>query len=230
MGVASYRVVRAGELESRAPRFATQGEAEVYRRHLASLDPPVETVQSEAAEAATHLIEDGLMRRLGADGSLPEVVARSVNPEAPADFYDLALEHRVAELAEEGTHAVACARHGQDGLTVVVAPGDSTTPWSVEFLFDPRQWNAAQFTVDVGSGFMAAPGMTPDAKPGYVIWEVEEARAAIVFRDPDRSELGATIESLDGYLPETDGQLFADDLADLAQLVAEIATGWRDYS
>lgn len=230
MEIGSHRVVRGRELESRAPRFATRAEAEVYRRHLASLKPPIETVQSETAEPATHLIEDGLMRRLGADGSLPEVVVRSVNPEAPADFYELALEHRVAELAEEGTHAVACAQRGQDSLTVVVAPGDSTTPWSVEFLLHPRQWNAARFTVDVGSGFMAAPGMTPDAKPGYVMWDVEEERAAIVFRDPDRSEFGGTIESVDGYLPDTDGVLFADDFADLAQLLAEIATGWRDYS
>lgn len=228
MEVTSHRVVRAGELETSAPRFATQSEADVYRRHLALLEPPVETVQSVAAEAATHAIQDGLMRRLEASESLPEVVVQSASPEAPADFYDLALGLRVAELAEEGTRATAWARHDADGLTVTVAPGDSTSPWSVEFLFDRREWNAARFTVDVGSGFMAAPGMTPDPKPGFVMWDVDEQRVAIIVRDPDRAELRASTSAFDGYLPDTDRQLFADDLADLAQVVAEIATGWRE--
>ena len=56
--------------------------------------------------------------------------------------------------------------------------------------------------------------MTPDAKPGYVMWDVEEEQVAIVFRDPDRSELGATTEAFDGFLPETGGRLFADDVGD----------------
>ena len=141
MEVSTYRVVRAGEPEAEAPRFVTDGEAEIYRRHLASLDAPVETVRSEAADAATHFIEDGLMRRIGVNGNIPEVVVPSANPDAP-EGYDLALEYRVAELAEEGTHAIACSRHDRDGLTVVLAPGDSTTPWSVQFLFDQRHWNA----------------------------------------------------------------------------------------
>jgi hypothetical protein len=133
------------------------------------------------------------------------------------------------ELAEEGIHAVSWARAGDGGIAVALAPGDSATPWSVTFTYGA--WDeAAFFTVDVGAGFMSAPGMTPDAKPGYVMWDTAESRVAIVYRDPDRSVVDSETDGeFDGFLPEGATRFYANDVADLAQLIAELAIGWRDF-
>lgn len=138
------------------------------------------------------------------------------------------LQDALLRLAERGEHAVAEGRGPWPSdllaFRIALVPGDSQTVWRVDLkILGP---DSAAFEVDIGTGFLAAPGMPPDPKPGFAMWDPDSGSLGVAYRDPDRAGVGAAIlENVD--LPAIDDALSVDQVGDLALLFAEVAIGWR---
>lgn len=228
----SYRVAVGAEDPASAPRFATEAEADVYAAHTRRRGA-IQVRVEPATGPATHLVDElsRLLRRDRPNG-IPQLIALASMPDSALD-YDYALEEQLYEVAESGRHAVIATAAAPGPATeelevgLAVVPGDSATVWYVSLRYTGVE-NAARFIVDVGSNFWSAPGMTPDSKSGYAAWNPDAGTVALVSFDPDLRALTArSVENFDGYLPSVEGPLRVDEVADLAQLIADVAIGWR---
>lgn len=228
----TYLVQRNEEDTYQSPCFETETEAEAYRLHLSRLSVPVPATVMEGEEPATHRVADGLMTRLDSSTGVAVVIAvPDPQPGDGYDDYDLALQARVEALSQQSVHAAAESGNvGVDstGLVVVLSPGNSETPWHVSLRMEER--NAAVFSVDMDDSVMTAPGMFPDPIHGYAVWVADGGRVAMAFDDTEGDGVNArVITDFDGHLPEIDSDhVYADDVADLAQLIADVAIGWRE--
>ena len=226
----SYRVVAAGMDPHDARRFATEPEAHAYASHLSVVPLGAAATVSRVRQQPTHRIDGPVLYCWDAGNGVGELLITDRSDLLSPDDYAILVEQRLIELAEGSQHVVAMMQpasvSGRDAAsTVLVVPGDSLTVWQVSLLFD--EWDcAAHFVVDIGGGFAAAPGMTPDPKPGYVMWDPGEGSVALVFRDSDGSGLGTRELSIDP-LPDYEGPRQGPELAELAQAIAEAAIGWQ---
>ncbi|MBA3429893.1 MAG: hypothetical protein H0U16_00200 [Actinobacteria bacterium] len=116
------------------------------------------------------------------------------------------------------------------GFITVVAP-EHTTVWNVSLVLDSLI-DAARFVVDMDERMMTAPGMFPDPKPGYAMWEGEpgDATIALVWRDPDNYGMESdTVGGFAGRMPSVgEGHTSSDDLVDLAHLILRRVLGYVD--
>lgn len=221
------------------PVYGSREEADAFVAHVRRINPEAELSIEEVDEPPTHFInEQTLMRPIDSPEAPWEVVGVRERPgDGSPSGYSIALLNELLATCERGELAfiegspVSPNQEFQPiGFITVVAP-EHTTVWNVSIVLD-SSIDAARFVVDMDERMMTAPGMFPDPKPGYVMWEGEpgDATIALVWRDPDTYGIESdTVEGFAGRLPSVgEGRTSSDDLVDLAHLILRKVLGYVD--